>query len=83
MYIVIELQTAADGTVANLVYAYQTLNEAYNRYYLILASAAVSELPCHGAVIVRNTCDPVVFSHFIHEQPQPEPNPADSGADDV
>lgn len=53
-YIVIELQTNADGTVANLVYAYTDRNEAEQKYHLVLSSAAVSQLPAHAAVLLTS-----------------------------
>ena len=53
-YLVIEIQTAQDGTVSNLVSAYDTRNEAESAYHTVLAAAAVSELPCHAAVLMTN-----------------------------
>ena len=54
MFIVIELQTNSDGSVGNFVWAYATQAEAEAKYHSVLAVAAVSALPCHGAVILRN-----------------------------
>lgn len=67
MYIVIEIQTAADGTVGNLVYAFDSLDEARSKYFSILAAASVSVLPCHAACIIKNTGEPVEFRYFSHE----------------
>lgn len=55
MYIVIELQTNVDGTVGNLVYAYDNINEAENKFYMVLASAAISLIPIHSVVLLDNT----------------------------
>jgi len=52
MYIVIELQTSANGTVGNLVYSYADRNQAEQKYHLILSSAAVSQLPAHAAALM-------------------------------
>ena len=54
MFIVIEIQTNSDGTVGNLVWAYANENEAYSKYHSVLASAAISNLPCHACVVLRN-----------------------------
>ena len=53
-YIVVELQTSTDGTVANLVTAYTDRNEAEQKYHLVLSSAAVSTLPAHAAVLLTS-----------------------------
>lgn len=52
MYIVIELQKNIDGVVSNIVTSYNTLAEAENKYYSILASACISTIPVHSAVII-------------------------------
>lgn len=54
-YIVIEIQTAANGAVSNLVWAYSSLNTAYQQYHTVLASAAVSALPVHACCLMDNT----------------------------
>lgn len=51
-YVVIELQTAADGEVGNLVSAHETRNEAEARYHAVLSAAAVSDLSCHAAALL-------------------------------
>ena len=55
MYIVIELQTSAQGTVGNFVWAFASENEAFSKYHTVLAAAAVSELPCHSCVTERRS----------------------------
>lgn len=52
MFIVIELQKNADGNVANIVTQHATQAEAESAYHSILASAAISNVPVHSAVIV-------------------------------
>lgn len=66
MYIVIELQASTDGTVGSLVYAFDNLDEAQSRYHAILAAAAVSVLPCHAAIILRNDGMPIEYRSFKH-----------------
>lgn len=62
-YIVIELQTAADGSVGNIVTACDDRRDADAKYHTILAAAAKSGLPAHAAVLMtsqgyalRNEC---------------------------
>ena len=72
-YLVIELQTQADGTVSNIVTAYDNRNEAESAYHSILASAAVSALPCHAAMIVTNEAHVIAGSRYTHGvEPTPE-----------
>lgn len=58
-YIVIELQTAADGTVANIVTVKDNENEAKSTYHSILAAAALSNLPSHAAVLMTSDGNPI------------------------
>lgn len=74
MYIVIELQTNADGTVGNIVLAYSTREEAFQKYHLILAAAAVSGLPVHAAVILNNAGITIAAQAFRRE-PEPAEQP--------
>jgi len=53
-YLILEIQTAADGTVATLINQKDDLNEAMSTYYTILAAAAISALPLHSAVLMTN-----------------------------
>lgn len=66
MYIVMEIQTNADGTVGNFVFAYADVNQAYAKYHSILAAAAASTLPRHSAVILENDGHPLEFRCFEH-----------------
>ena len=54
-YIVLEIQTNADGTVAMLTDSFPTIEAAYNKYYTVLAYAAISTLPRHSACLIDNT----------------------------
>lgn len=51
MYIVIELQTT-QGQTANIVTQKETKDEAMSAYHMILASAAVSSVEYHTAVVM-------------------------------
>lgn len=51
-YIVIELQTNTDETVASLVTQHNTKNEAESKWHTVMAAAAISTLPMHSAVMM-------------------------------
>lgn len=69
MYIVIELQTINNESVANIVTTYTDKNVAESKYHDILRAAAVSALPCHSAVIVdeqgRTIKGPESYEHEV------------------
>lgn len=78
MYIVIELQRTGDQ-LANIVTAYADLNEAKSKFHQILATAAISTVPVHAAVIVseegkviKNEC----YRHTDEETTVSDANPA-------
>jgi hypothetical protein len=66
MYIVIELQKNTEGAVANLVTAHDTLAEAESKFYTILASAAINDVPVHSAIIVSEEGFPVKYQCYKH-----------------
>lgn len=73
-YIVIELQNNADGTVGNLVYSYNSRNEAESKYHNILSAAAVSQVPIHAAMLAMTDGILIASQRYIHE-PEPTPEP--------
>ena len=54
MYAVLEQQKNKNGQLAHLINSYETLNQAYQKYHTILASAAISNLPTHAALIISD-----------------------------
>ena len=66
MYIVIELQKNAQGTVSNIVTDHQNLAEAESKYHAILANAAISAVPMHSAVILSEDGFPVKHQCYKH-----------------
>ena len=66
MFIVIELQKSAEGVVSNIVTEHATLAEAESKYHSILASAAVSQIPVHSAVLVSEEGFPVKNQCYKH-----------------
>ncbi len=65
-YFIIEIQVNQDGTVGNLVYSKTDLNEAFSTFYNILASAAVSTLRKHTAVIINENGEFIDRGSFEH-----------------
>ena len=70
-YIVLEIQTNANGEVANLLTVYNERSAAENKYYTILAAAALSELPVHLAMILTNL-GTIVKSETFNRIPETE-----------
>ena len=66
MFIVIELQKNAEGVVSNIVTSFENLAEAESKYYSILASAAISNVPVHSAIIVSEEGFPVKHQCYKH-----------------
>ena len=66
MYIVIELQKNAQGTVSNIITDHQSLAEAESKYHAILSNAAISEVPTHSAVILSEDGFPVKHQCYKH-----------------
>lgn len=65
-YIVIELQTNQNGTVANLVFDYDNRNEAESKYHTILAAAAISNVPTHAAVMLASDGGYIAAQAYEH-----------------
>lgn len=66
MFIVIELQTSANGQVSNIVTSHATIEQAYSKFYTILAAAAVSSVPVHAATILNNYGEEIDHKAFEH-----------------
>ena len=66
MFIVMEIQTG--DTVATIVNSYEDRNTAENKYHSVLAAAAVSEVPKHGAVMLTDEGTRLKSECYIHEQ---------------
>lgn len=52
-YLVIEIQTTADGSVSQIVTVHSTKQEAEQKFHQILSYAAASDLAYHSAVILN------------------------------
>ena len=73
-YLVIEIQTNTNGTVGNFINAYTERNLAEQKYYTVLAAAAVSALPTHAVALLTNDGQPVMHAVYHHPIAQPEEN---------
>lgn len=68
MYLVIEIQKNADGTVGNIVNSYDNENVALSKYHTILSAAAVSSVPVHSAVVMTEEGYTIRNESYIHEE---------------
>jgi len=65
-YIVIEIQ-ASDENVATLTNQYDTENEAESKFHTILASASLSSVPRHSAIILSDNGAMLKSECYYHE----------------
>ena len=72
-FIVIEIQTNADGSVGNFVWSYAERGPAEQKYHTVLAAAAVSALPSHAAIMVTSEGHMLAHNVYHHEVEPPEP----------
>lgn len=76
-YLVIEIQKT-DDNVANIVNKRDDYQHAKSTFYQILASAAISEVHVHSAVILSDEGEFIqkeTFYHLPEPEPEPEPEP--------
>lgn len=69
-YIVLEIQTS--DTVATLVTSYDNKNAAESAYHQVLASAAISQIPIHSAMIITSSGIVIKNESYYHIQEEPE-----------
>jgi len=67
-YLVIEIQTNADGTIGNLPFAYDNRNQAESKYHAVLSEAAISALPMHTCVLFQSDGVLLARQSYMHEQ---------------
>ena len=72
MFIVIELQTNDEGQTANIVQTKDTKDEALSTFHSICASAAISSLRYHTAMVVDPQGRSVARECFEHITPVEE-----------
>ena len=72
MYIIVELQTNASGSVSNLVYTADSAQQADQIYHTKLAYAATSPVYLHAVSMLTNDGSPIKNECYYHVQ-EPEP----------
>lgn len=65
-YIVHEYQTYEDGRVGTITNDYDRLEDAESKWHSILSAAAVSDLPCHTAVLTSADAQIWRAEHYEH-----------------
>jgi len=66
-YVVVELQDT--GTqVANIVTAFNSVYQAEEKYHNVLAAAAVSNVPCHSAIMLNSEGQYIKSEVYKHIQ---------------
>lgn len=66
MYIVLELQTTNGTTAVVPPVAFDNLEQAYQKFYTVLAAAAVSSVQIHSATMLNENGDLIRAEHFEH-----------------
>ena len=72
MFIVLEVQTNADGTIGIIPTAFDNEAQTQNKYHTVLAYAAVSDLPKHTAFILTDDGYVIESRCYKHEVAEPE-----------
>lgn len=72
-YMVVEMQTMADGSVSHLEWVFDTLAEAESKYHGVLSFAAISQLPLHTATLTTTEGALIASQAYHHVIPEPEP----------
>lgn len=65
-YAVIEMQKQADGSLATITTDHNSLPEAQNKYFTVLAAAAISTVPIHTAMLVGEDGFQIARDSFVH-----------------
>jgi len=71
MFIVTEIQVLTNGQVASITVAFENRREAQAKYHQILASACLSGLPCHSAMLYTEE-GYLIQSDYFRTDPEPE-----------
>ena len=66
MYIVIETQTTNDSVAIAPPVSFNNIDKAYQKFYMILAAAAVSNIPIHAAIMLNEKGELIRSEYFDH-----------------
>lgn len=61
-YLVVEVQTSAEGAVGTIPFSFNTKDEADAKYHTLLAVASVSNVPIHCVYMLSND------GHFLNSE---------------
>ena len=83
-FYIVEVQQYANGEFGHIVhFAWDEDPEkaqlkGESKFYEVLAAAAVSDLPCHSAIMFSTEGFPLMnkcYKHDVQPEPEPEPEP--------
>ncbi len=67
MFFILELQVDENGVGSVLpAHTKEDRNEAESVYYSVLASAAISKVKHHGAILLNEDCVPIMYYAYRH-----------------
>lgn len=66
MFLVIELQKTSETEMSNIVSSYVKRNQAESKYHQVLASAAVSDVLKHSAILITEEGAYIKGESFYH-----------------
>lgn len=68
IYIILEIQTYADGTVGTIIEPCDKFEHAQSVYYHKLAAAVESSVPVHTVVMMTNSGTQLRQESFVHQE---------------
>lgn len=66
MYIVIEIQTTNNTVSIVPPVSFDNIEKAYQKFYTVLAAAAVSTVPIHAAILLNEKGELMRSEYFDH-----------------
>lgn len=88
-FYIVEVQTFANGEFGHLVhYAFdedadKARLKAESKFYEVLAAAAVSDLPCHSAILFSTEGFPIMHQCYKHAVKPAEPEPVEEPTEET
>lgn len=79
-FYVVEVQKHADGEFGHIVHwafdedLQKARNKGESKYHEVLAAAAVSDLPEHGAILFGSDCQPLMDKCYKHGETNEQTN---------
>lgn len=66
MFVVLEIQTLKDGSIATLTHTKYNREEAESTYHAALASGAISDLPVVCVILTDNYGNIISHQYYTH-----------------